>query len=792
MRSNLRSILTFSVGWPLSCIAIFFLVRSFLSNTDNFTIDLFQLNWVFIFLGILCFMVYFYLRSYSWYLLLRYRGHDLELFESLFQWSFGQLKRYIPGNIWGVVGVSVHFNKKNVSKQNLASSFITESQLVLLAGSFIALFGMPLITKVVPLGSWAGLLQSVGVWVVTLGSIGYLFSDKIHSFFKLHRFAIYLFPRIPFYQLLKLWLLIAVSFTLYGLGTFFVISSITFLDPTDLWVYVGYFTFSLLVGFLSFITPTGLGVREGVMALGLVSVMPAGIAAFVVLFARVILVIGELLSLIVLYFLHRLEKGKPSVVLTWVKAHPYEIALMAVYVIFVSYFSFISFLRFEQYYAGRFDLGNMEQTVWNTLHGNIFKFTNPNGTTIVSRLAFHADFLLIALTPFYALWQNPRTLLFLQSLITGAGTFFVYRIGLHLKLAKPLAFTVAILYLLNPSLQRSVIYDFHAVTLVTTFLLGAFYALLKKRYVLFTIFAILAGITKEQIWAIIALMGGYILLFQRKYLIGAVVILLSSLIFYLLIWVVIPSASGTQHFALSYYSGGESASSPTSLAGLFLSSPGKTFTLITDQARLDYLNALFMPLGYLPLLAPLLLIFASPDLAINLLSSKSQLYQIYYQYTAAITPFLFIAAIYGISLLMSRFKHVTSGMVIMYLVVIALVSTYLYSPLPGSKSPNLDMITRVMPHKSQIDNVLNAIPSQYSVSTSNSLGSHLARREYLFTMPYGWDDADYIIFMMNETNAYPSLQAHKDQAKVVANNPAYTKYYDDGVILAFRKVQLPE
>jgi uncharacterized membrane protein len=199
-----------------------------------------------------------------------------------------------------------------------------------------------------------------------------------------------------------------------------------------------------------------------------------------------------------------------------------------------------------------------------------------------------------------------------------------------------------------------------------------------------------------------------------------------------------------------------------------------------------------MPLGYLPILAPLLLIFAAPDLAINLLSSKSQLYQIYYQYTAAITPFLFIAAIYAAGWILTRFKFVSTASLIVYLVVVGLFSTYFYSPIPGTRSPNLDMITRPMPHKSQIDRVLAAIPPQYSVSTSNSLGSHVARRPYVFTMPYGWDSADYIIFMMNETNAYPSLQAHKDQAKILANNRAYTKYYDDGIILAFRKIQIPE
>lgn len=791
MRSNLRSTLTFVVGWPLSFIAIFFLVRSFVSHTGDLSIDFLHVNWLLLLVGVMCFMVYYYLRSYSWYILLKYQEHDLEVFESLFQWSFAQLKRYVPGNIWGVVGVSVHFNKKNVSKHVLASSFITEAQLVLLGGSFMALLGLPLIERVVPLKIPAGSLESTAVWVVALACIIYFFSKKIHSLIKLPHFTKYLLPTITFYQLIRLWSLIVLSFVFYGLGTFFVINATTYLDPTHLWEFVGYFVFSLLVGFLSFITPTGLGVREGVMALGLATAMSPGLAAFTALFARVVLVVGELLSLLVLYSLHRIQSSRLSVFLTWIKAHPFELLLAISYIAFVYYFSLISFLRFENYYAGRFDLGNMEQTVWNTLHGHIFEFTNPNGTNIVSRLAFHADFLLIALVPFYALWQDPRTLLLLQTLVTGAGTFFVFAIARKLGFSKPLSFVFALLFSLNPSLQRSVIYDFHAVTMATTFLLGAFYGILQKKYWLFVIFAFLAGITKEQIWAIIAIMGAYIAVIQRKYFIGIITTVLSVGICYVLIWVFIPSASGAPHFALSYYSSGEVTDSPTNLIRLFFFSPERTFELLTDSARLNYLHALFAPIGYLSLLAPFMLIFVTPDLAINLLSLKPQLYQIYYQYTAAITPFLYIAAIYGAKWLLSKFSFISPAMLVMYLVVMGLVSSYLYGPLPGAKSPNLDMITKPMPQKIVIDKLLSTIPAKYSVSTSNSLGSHVARRPYLFTLPYGWENADYIIFMLNETNAYPSLQAHKEQAQTLNKNPAYEKYYDDGIIIAFKKVGLP-
>src|SRR3989442_15124124 len=33
-------------------------------------------------------------------------------------------------------------------------------------------------------------------------------------------------------------------------------------------------------------------------------------------------------------------------------------------------------LRYETFKAGAFDLGNMDQVLWNTIHGRFFQFTN--------------------------------------------------------------------------------------------------------------------------------------------------------------------------------------------------------------------------------------------------------------------------------------------------------------------------------------------------------------------------------------------------------------------------------
>src|SRR3989344_2029047 len=111
------------------------------------------------------------------------------------------------------------------------------------------------------------------------------------------------------------------------------------------------------------------------------------------------------------------------------KKYKHELGLGIFALTYFIYFTTASFLRYTNYYTGRFDLGIMAQTVWNTLHGNFFIMTNPNGSEEVSRLAFHADFILILLSPFYFIWEAPRMLLLIQTFVLSLGGIFVYLIA---------------------------------------------------------------------------------------------------------------------------------------------------------------------------------------------------------------------------------------------------------------------------------------------------------------------------------------------------------------------------
>jgi uncharacterized membrane protein len=427
----------------------------------------------------------------------------------------------------------------------------------------------------------------------------------------------------------------------------------------------------------------------------------------------------------------------------------------------------------------------MDQTVWNTVHGRIFQLTDPDGTNIISRLSVHADFILIFLAPFYFLWQDPRMLLVIQTIVLASGALFVYFLGKEITKNKVVGFVFAFIFLLNPAVEYSNLYDFHGVTLATTFFLGAFYFLKKRKTILFLLFLFLGGTTKEEAWVIVALFGVYAFFIEKRKILGSSLFVIGSAIFYIIFFKAIPYVRGGQHFAVGFYS--DFGNSPSSILKTMILSPQKTLGTVLQKSKLIYLYELFFPLGFLSLLAPLFLLFMLPDMAVNLLSSNTAFHEIYYQYTAVITSFLFIAALYGFVRVQKRFPTIKVQVLLIVLLITGLFSAYTYGPLPISKKPSVDMFWLQQPNKDVINDFLNSIPRRYSIAATNNVGSHLSHRQLIYTIPTGIDKADILVFLLNDKYAQPSLPAQIQMTENLRKDPRYAEAIHIGDFVVFEK-----
>lgn len=768
------------VGYPLTIIALLFILKYIYSTRFEILPYFSDINYLSLISGLVILMMFYLVKGIIWKKMLNIKGYNLDVGKSVYLFSNAEIRRYIPGSVLSFATRVSSFSKFNIPPRVILKTIAYEAILLVLSAFIISIPGIIFLFQLTSFNDLLYFLPVNKLLLIATSSISLICIFLFYMIVKKNLISKKkIISAVILYK--DIFMLSLFGWVLFGLGNLLVIISFNYFNPYAVIPLVSFFVFSWLVGYLSFITPMGLGVREAVIIYGLSYLSPIGLASSLAVISRVILVISELFFLLASYIFCKFGKQFKKI-----KASHYFITLSGFVFFYILYFSYFTVQKHMNFFTGRFDLGNMDQTVWNTLHGRIFTLTNPDSTNIISRLGIHADFILILLAPFYLIWSDPRMLLIIQTIVIAFGAIFVCFIAKKIIVHKKLAFILGFSYLLNPFVQKQNLYDFHAITLATTFLLGAYFFLLKKRYGIFSLFLLLSVLTKENIYIISAIFGIYIFVkINKKF--GFLITGLSLITFYLLVSKFIPAARGGEHFAVSYFQ--DFGDSPTQIIKGLLLRPDRTIFEFFTLANLRYFINLFIPVGFLSLVSPVTLLFSIPDLAINFLSKNENLKNITFHYAASIIPFIYISSIFGIKKILSN-KKITVDFLFYYILIFSIISAWLYGPLPGSNHPSLEIYVNEVEGKNEIHKFINNIPKSLSVAATNNLGAHLSHRKNIYTIPNGIDKADMLLFLLNDPYAQPTLAEQQKIVKSLSNDKNYIQVAKFDKFIAFERRNL--
>jgi uncharacterized membrane protein len=401
-------------------------------------------------------------------------------------------------------------------------------------------------------------------------------------------------------------------------------------------------------------------------------------------------------------------------------------------------FAALSVLRHRAFETGRFDLGNMVQAVWSTAHGHPLAVTGLRGDAL-SRLGAHFDPILVAFAPLWLVWPSPDSLLVAQAVAVALGALPVFWLARkHLGSERAgLGFSLA--YLLYPPTEWLTLNEFHPVALACPLLLFAIWYLDEGRLLPFALFALLAAISKEEIALVVAGLGLWYAFAHGRRLQGAAIFAAGLGVALVAIEIVIPhfSRAGSSSFFSRYSELGGSAGGILRTA---VTDPWKVVSTAFTWHGLGYLARLALPLGLLALLAPLLLLAALPELALNLLSAAPTQTSIRFHYTAGLIPVLVAATVLGAGRL-GRDRPQLAPRLATGVLVLAVVSNYvlgaipLWRYFPGAEGAQATA-GRVTPHDRLAARALRLIPPRAVVSATNSLGAHLSARRRVLSFPY--------------------------------------------------------
>ena len=341
-------------------------------------------------------------------------------------------------------------------------------------------------------------------------------------------------------------------------------------------------------------------------------------------------------------------------------------------------FAALSALRHRAFETGRFDLGNMVQAVWSTAHGHALQMTDLSGDQ-VSRLGSHVDPLLAVFAPLWWVWPRPELLLTRRRWRSHSARCPCTGSPRSTCARSTAALGLALAYLLYPPIEWATLSEFHPVTLSCPLLLFAIWFLDEERLVPFAAFAVLAALGKEEIGLVVAGIGIWYALAHRRFAAGAAIAIVGVAATVVAVDVIVPHFHDGPSPFLGRYR--EVGGSPGGILKNLFTDPGVVLGAAFDERGVRYLAALVLPLAALSLAAPLALVIAAPEIALNLLSSVSTQTSVEQHYAAGATPGLIVAAIFGAARL-SRGKPQRARLIGAVAVAAALLANVHLGALP--------------------------------------------------------------------------------------------------------------
>lgn len=482
--------------------------------------------------------------------------------------------------------------------------------------------------------------------------------------------------------------------------------------------------------------------------------------------------------------------------------------------------------RYYSFYAS-YDHGLFNQLFWNSTHGHWFQGSlsaNHSDAALKGQVPgisyyhlgqhFIINFLLYF--PLYRLFPSPVTLIVIQVVLITAAGLVLYPLARLFLSVRTSTFIVASYYGANPIIGPT-LDNFYEQCQVPLFIFGLLLMAEKQKWGWFWLLFVSTLLIREDSGISLFGIGAYWLISRRYWRTGLAVCILSFCYVAGVTTLIMPlfSDDNSRLYLAQYFSKLVDKEDPTTLEVLWamITQPHLVIKsiLVDFDKRLRYLLGLWLPLGFLSVIAPPAWIMAAPPLLILLLQiGNKPAFSINTRYTLAIMPLL----IYGVILWLHnrqqlglpafewckflkaykpqfleglnpgekaeeityKFRKFWRGCIILSLVFTITSNPHrsLYFLVPYSINPwTYTSLNTRWEHGSAVRSLIQVIPEQASLSTTGYLVAHLSSRRAIVRLPFleyqneqGMNvPVDYVLLNVWQLDQ-PNLSAPVDRGRI--------------------------
>ena len=408
--------------------------------------------------------------------------------------------------------------------------------------------------------------------------------------------------------------------------------------------------------------------------------------------------------------------------------------------VFMGYVGAIAILRYKTYSSPNYDFG-----IWSQMFYYMKTTFKPLTTCerdlegLLSHFAVHFSPIYYIYLPIYYLFPSPITLNVLQVVTLAVGIIPIYRLCKIKGLSHGATAVFGVMFVLFPSLACGTYYDLHENCFLVPFLLWLFYYIEKDDMKGIVIFTVLTLLIKEDAALYTACIGLFMMMGRKKVLRGSVVTLISVLYFGIVTFFMSRYGLGIMDNRFSNYMVDAKSGGLIDVIRNFIVNPAYVVTECFSKDRLEFLLLMFLPVGFLPLASKKVsnIILFLPIIIMNLASDYVYQHSIFFQYTFGTLAILFYLAICNYSELSDRARRTMCSVGICSAIALLPITTM-------SKSYYFDKYNDNKITYAVLDDAMDSIPKDASVTASTFLLPHLADRDELYQYP-SVNVSDYIV-----------------------------------------------